>query len=71
MQPNLIRFFSVTSRLKKYATKEQKSTLYKRVKNKKLNTPYDSLNHFNTDYTKKHKSEEELALMAIKSFKPV
>ena len=71
MQPNLIRLFSYTSRLKKYATKDQKSSLYKRHKNRKLNTPYDNMNHFNTDYTKVQKTEKELAILDIHKFKPV
>lgn len=46
------RPFSQVSRLQRYATPEQKATLYKKHKIEKTNQVYEGMDHFNTDYTK-------------------
>ena len=64
------RCFSTTSRLKKYATDQQKHTLYKKMKNKKVGA-YEGRDHFNTDYTKKPLTDKQTELELLNRFKPI
>lgn len=65
------RNFSISSRLEKYATNQQKVQLIKRRKNELMKGPvYEGMNSFNTDYTKKVRTEEEIEIMELNKFKP-